>query len=367
MLESIEQKGVCLKMKILMLVNWKIEYCNSNPMDKQPPDYKARDEDYWFFRYFKKKPEVDVIDITSFPRLENFEKNRLHFYVWQALKAIPNLNQYDLIVSHGMQSAIVICFWRRFFKTKAKHIVFDIGSFASASESGFQLKLMQFASKSLDGLIHHMRSQKEYYERFFPWVAKKSIFIRYGVDFDLFGVMPEKKKPKNPYIVCAGRDKCDWDTVVEAYRRNKVDLELHLIGGREARFEDIKGVVQIPYLPIKDFIDQVYNAEFCVLPLETVPFSFGQMRLLQQMALKKCVIVSDAPSILDYVEAGRTAFIYRNHNVAALKEKIEMVCLNYEKRKEIEENAYQFVKNICNEQKMAEKIEKYFKRILNKN
>ena len=33
---------------------------------------------------------------------------------------------------------------------KAKHIVFDIGSFASASESGFSLKLMQFASKSLD-------------------------------------------------------------------------------------------------------------------------------------------------------------------------------------------------------------------------
>ena len=26
-------------MKILMLVNWKIEYCDARPSDKQPPDY----------------------------------------------------------------------------------------------------------------------------------------------------------------------------------------------------------------------------------------------------------------------------------------------------------------------------------------
>ena len=50
-------------MKILMLVNWKIEYCNSIPKSKQPPDYCIKGEDYWFYRYFKNKPEVDVIDI----------------------------------------------------------------------------------------------------------------------------------------------------------------------------------------------------------------------------------------------------------------------------------------------------------------
>ena len=60
-------------MKILMLVNWKIEYCEEKPADKQPPDYKVEGKDYWFYRYFKNKPEVDVIDIRSFPWLESFE------------------------------------------------------------------------------------------------------------------------------------------------------------------------------------------------------------------------------------------------------------------------------------------------------
>jgi len=353
-------------MKILMLVNWKIEYCDEKPADKQPPDYKVEGKDYWFYRYFKKKPEVDVIDIRSFPWLENFERNKLHFYIWQAIRAIPKLNQYDLIVSHGMPSAIVICLWRRFFKTKAKHVVFDIGSFASASESGFSLKLMQFASKSLDGLIYHMRAQRVYYEKFFPWIVDKSQFIKFGADFDFFGSDRKINSIGRKYIVCAGKNKCDWDTVVKAYKESKIDLDLHLIGGKEERFENISGVVQIPYLPINDFIEQVHGAEFCVLPLEPVPFSFGQMRLLQQMALKKCVIVSNAPSILDYVEDGITAKVYKTHYQEELKRIMWWAVENERGRENIANNAYNFVKDECNEEKMASNIECFNMKLLNK-
>lgn len=347
-------------MKILMLVNWKIEYCKEKPADKQPPDYKVEGKDYWFYRYFKNKPEVEVLDIRSFPWLENFERNKLHFYIWQAIRAISKLNQYDLIVSHGMPSAVVVCLWRRFFKTKAKHIVFDIGSFASASESGFSLRLMQFASKSLDGLIYHMSAQKSYYEKFFPWIVGKSKFIRYGADFDFFGIGQETESLTSPYIVCAGKNKCDWDTVVKAYKASNIEMELHLIGGKDERFENIKGVIQIPYLPINEFIEQVKEANFCILPLEPVPFSFGQMRLLQQMALRKCVIVSNAPSITDYVEDGRTALVYRSADVEDLCNKITILNADNEEREKIETKAFEFVKKICNERKMAEEIENFF-------
>ena len=353
-------------MKILMLVNWRIKYCDEKPADKQPPDYKVEGKDYWFYRYFKNKPEVDVIDIRSFPWLENFERNKLHFYIWQAIRAIPKLNQYDLIVSHGMPSAIVICLWRRFFKTKAKHVVFDIGSFASASESGFSLKLMQFASKSVDGLIYQMSAQRIYYEKFFPWIVDKSQFIKFGADFDFFGSDRKINSIGRKYIVCAGKNKCDWDTVVKAYKESKIDLDLHLIGGKEERFENISGVVQIPYLPINDFIEQVHGAEFCVLPLEPVPFSFGQMRLLQQMALKKCVIVSNAPSILDYVEDGITAKVYKTHHQEELKRIMRWAVEKERGRENIANNAYNFVKDECNEEKMANNIECFNMKLLNK-
>lgn len=61
-------------MKILMLVNWKVEYTSCTPKDKQPPDYVADGEKYWFFRYFPDAIQADVIDIRSFSALEHFEK-----------------------------------------------------------------------------------------------------------------------------------------------------------------------------------------------------------------------------------------------------------------------------------------------------
>ena len=102
-------------MKILMLVNWKVAYENQIPEGKQPPDYVVPGQKYWFFRYLSDDISVDVVDIRSFPWLERFEKEKIRFYIWQTLKVLPKLNQYDLVLSHGMQSGIVLCLWRRLF------------------------------------------------------------------------------------------------------------------------------------------------------------------------------------------------------------------------------------------------------------
>ena len=140
-------------MKILMLVNWKVERCKAKPDKKQPADFLVDGEPYWFYKYFSSNVQVDVIDVSHIKWIEDIERNVFHVHVTQGIKAIPKLDKYDLVVSHGMTSAVVIALWRRFFKTKAKHIVFDIGCFNSAAKSGFVMKLMQFASKSIDFII----------------------------------------------------------------------------------------------------------------------------------------------------------------------------------------------------------------------
>ena len=80
-------------MRILMLVNWKVEYTKDIPCDKQPPDYLAEGKPYWFFRYFEngqgEEYLVDVVDIRSFTIIEKFEKNKLRFYIWQTLRVLP--------------------------------------------------------------------------------------------------------------------------------------------------------------------------------------------------------------------------------------------------------------------------------------
>lgn len=352
-------------MKILMLVNWKIEYCNSVPKSKQPPDYCIKGEDYWFYRYFKNKPEVDVIDISSFPALENFEKNKLHFYIHQGLKAVPRLDKYDLVVSHGMPSAVIVALWQRLFKKRVKHIVFDIGCFNSAAESGRIMKIMQKISNSIDGIIYHTKCQKEYYEKYYPWLANESEFIRFGTDLEFFDSDKLKKSSDyGKYIVCIGASRRDWDTLIKAYKLLDTDLELRIIGHTDEKYNSIKGVKQIPFIPVTDMINQIYNARLCVLPLESFNYSYGQMTFLQQMALGKCVIAANVPSLNGYAEDKKTAVFYEAKNENSLADAVNFVLDNPKEEAKIISNARDYLKNECNEKIMAEQIENFYLKIL---
>lgn len=353
-------------MRILMLVNWKIQYCSEIPADKQPPDYYVENEPYWFYRYFSEEHEIDVVGMKSFKWLEHFEQFKLRFYLSQTLKVVTRLHKYDLIVSHSMQSGVAISLLRRFIKTKAKHIVFDIGSFASASEQGLALKLMQFASKSIDGIIYHTSSQRDYYQKFFPWIVEKSKFIRFGTDLQFFN--PSEltgKSDKDSYIVCVGYSKRDWDTLVEAYKLLKTDVKLRLVGHVEEKYTSVRGVEQIPFVPIKEAIDQINNALFSVLPLESFNYSYGQMTLMQQMALKKCVLTARVPSLVDYIEDMKTAVLYEPKSICDLAEKMELLIRNDELRNEIGNNAADYLMNECNEQTMAIEVEKFYNKVIN--
>lgn len=362
-------------MKVLMLVNWKIEYVDKAPEDKQPPDYFIKGRPYWFFRYFPDVNDwqVDVVDISSFPALEHFEKDKIRFYVWQTLKVLPKLNRYDLVLSHGMQSGIVLCLFRRLFgKGRYKHIVFDIGGFNSAREEGRALKLMQFASKSLDGVIYHTKRQIEYYRKCHPWLLERSGYIAFGTDTEYFQPTGEECDRENPYILCVGYHKRDWDTLLKAYeilREKWKGLEkfphLKLIGRKELG-RKYEGVDTVSTVPIKELIAEIERAAFCILPLESFLYSFGQMTLLQQMLLEKAVIVADVPSVHEYISDGSNGLFYKPQNVPELIEKMKELIENPEICKELGTHARKSVVEHWNEKKMAEEIYCFFGEILNR-
>lgn len=368
--------------QILMLVNWKVEYGAERPKGKQPPDYYMSGEPYWFFRWFRREVHVDVVDIRSCTWLENVEKNKLRFYIWQTLRIIPRMHHYDIIISHGAQSGIVLSLWRRLFRGKEKHLLFDIGAFNSAAESGAALKLMQKASKSLDGVIYHTSGQIDYYKKCFPWLVDKSKFIRFGTDSIYFS--RENRNKEENYILCVGYQKRDWNTLISAYdlmvkelerQGNESEIpELRLIGKSEivamrddGRRNENRGCGRISaygFMPLEELISNIQNCMFAVLPLENCNYSFGQMTLLQQMALGKPVIAARVPSMIDYIEEGKTALCYTAGDAADLCEKMLHLYCSGESRKQIGELAALYVKNQYNEQTMARQIEDYIEQIL---
>lgn len=351
--------------KVLMLVNWKVRFCAKKPADLQPPDYYTEEEPYWFYRYFKDDWDVDVIDVRSLPAIESFEKNKLRFYVLQTLRAIPRLGQYDLIVSHGMQSGVVLSLWRRLFMTKAKHVVFDIGSFASASERGAALKLMQVASKSIDGLIYHTSSQIDYYREFFPWLVDKSKFIPFGTDLEFFQSNDvEAYEDGTPYFTCIGAGKRDWDTLVEAYKGLDTDVRLKIIGHVDEKYADVSGVDMIPQVPVKVMKSYIKGALFCALPLEVYNYSYGQMTFMQQMAMGKCVVAAKAPSLVDYAVDNNSAVFYRPGDAEDCRDKLLLAINDETTRDAVALHAPLYLAQNRNEEIMAADIETFFGEVL---
>jgi len=347
-----------------MLVNWKVDYINNNTLEnKQPPDYYSPKQPYWFYRYFKENVTVDVIDVSSFSILEKFEKKVMRFYFIQALRAIPKLNKYDLVVSHGMQSGIVIALIRCFKKSRAKHIVFDIGAFNSAAEHGIALRLMQFASKSIDGIIYHTSSQIDYYKSFFPWLVSKSRFIKFGTDAEFFGdnIANLKYDTDEPFCLCVGYSKRDWKTLITAFTNAGFsNLKLKLIGNVDPDLNKYENVIQMPFIQINDLKKQIQNSKFAVLPLKSFNYSYGQMTLMQQMAIGKCVIMAKVPSLVDYAIDGYNCVCYEPEDVNDLKSKMIHVNEDDTFRERIGMNAAHYIKESCNEKIMATEVENYY-------
>ena len=366
--------------KILMLVNWKVSRSEQVLEGKQPPDYVVKGQPYWFYRYFQNEVQVDILDISSLPVIEKFERDKLRFYVLQALRAIPRMYQYDLVISHGMQSGVVVSLWRRFFPGRCKHIVFEIGSFNSASESGSALKLMQFASRSIDGLIYHTGTQIEYYKKCFPWLTDRAHFVKFGTDSLFFGAQ-EVKAAQEAVLLCVGYIKRDWDTLINAYARFAVQLKekcgqdivvptLKLVGkaeceeAAEVKLPEGAKIELVPYIPMQGLMEEIRKAVFCILPLENFNYSFGQMTLLQQMAMGKAVLTARVCSMLDYVEDGRNALFYTAKDTVDLSDKMLLLWKDEILRATLGANAAAYVRKEHNEKDMAEQIEKVYQDVL---
>lgn len=345
-------------MRILFLPNWKVKKCDEAPEDLQAPDYYAKNEKYWFFKYFKEDVQIDIIDIGTNRTIEKIERTKLHFYPIQSIKAFFKMNNYDIIISHGMPSAIFLALLRRIFHSKrSKHIVFDIGCFNSAAESGKIMKFNQFASKSIDGIICHESMQLDYYKKYYPWLYKKSVFIPFGTDLNYFKRDEENNIEKENYILSIGYSQRDNETMIKAYSQIDTDTKLVIIGIGNKNIG--KNIIGIPSIPKRELNKAIQKSKFCILPLEYKNYSFGQMTLLQQMYYRKLVITSAVPSMLDYVVDGKNAILYESKNVKDLKEKIITVLNNNEIQNNIGQTAKECIKMNFNEMNMAAKIEEF--------
>ena len=354
-------------MNILMLVNWEIHYLSENREDIQPPDKVVEGKKYWFFRYWPSSDiHVDVIDFSRLPFLHYLEKNKLKFYILQILKAIPISKNYDLIISHSAQSAIFLSFLRRIVnKRRPPHIVIDPGCFNGARDSKFETSLIRYASKSINGLIYHSTIQEKYYKKHLPFLKRK--FIPFGVDTDFF--KPMDNTTEENYVVSVGYMKRDYATLLNVWSQISTKTRLRIVGIKN-KSSYIKNYAVPTNVELYDRVSinklklLIAEAKFVVLPLPYYKYSYGQMTLLQSMAMAKAVIVTKTPSTKDYIINGKDVLFVEPYNIGDMRDKIECLLDNPLLVKSLSKQARKTVEQKFNEKIMAQKIYAFANKII---
>ena len=345
-------------MKILLLINWKITYCDTIPENLQPSDYSCKEEAFWFFKYFDNVPDVDVIDISSPTWIEKIEKKiRFHFY--QTLRILNRINKYDLIFVHGSNSAMLLCALKRMFKIKTPPILdVDISSFHQAYTKGIMHRLAQFSSKEFDYMVYHTSSQKQYYAVNFPWLSEKSKFIPLAVDYKYWTKKEYPQiKERDSYIICVGYRKRDWDTLLKAYNIAGIKEKLYLIGNPNIECDN-KNVVVMPFMKIDELMTYIKNCRYSVIPLDDFNYSFGQLTLLQQMALGTPILAADVPAIRDYAGVSSGVQLYKAYDIEDLAFNLtDMSQKSQDKINKMRNSNICVIKNELSEESMAKRFE----------
>jgi len=344
--------------KVLMLVNWYVHREDNLSQYLQSPNILKKDEKYWFFKHWPEEDiDIDIIDYSKLPLIHTIEKDLLRFYIVQILKASPRLHRYDLIISHGAQSAILLAFMRSILGIKhPPHIIIDVGCLNGGRSRQPELSLFKLAMRSLSSLIYHVSSQKDHYERYFPFLSDKAFYIPFGVDTDFF--VPVDVKLEN-YILAVGYKFRDWKTLMQAFKDIGKDIKLKIVGPkrRDIEIENIPlNVSHQPYVSITILKDLIAKAKIIVLPLVDIPYAHGQMSLLQSMAMGKAVIVTKVPATIDYVVDGENALLVNVYDSEDMRNKIELLLNNPQEISRLGRNARKSVEEKFNEKNMAENI-----------
>ena len=304
-------------MKILFIPNWKVLKLNYDNKEIQSPDKIVANTPYWFFKYFPINTQVSIIDIGEYFIFSKIEK-KIKFYIIQPIKAFYARNKYDVVISHGAQSGLLYELLSSFTSQKPQHILFDIGGLNGAKSNKIESNIIKFALRKKPTIIIHSSNQTLLYERLYPKLLPKVKFIPFGVDFEYFKNI-STHNIIGEYVMSFGYYKRDYPTLLSVWKDYKIQTCLKIVGFIADKMQ-YENVTFINKLPFYNLVKMINNSKIIIIPLPEYNYSYGQMSILQSMALGKVVITMKTTSTVDYIKNAPGVFAVPVNSKAALAE-----------------------------------------------
>lgn len=183
---------------------------------------------------------------------------------------------------------------------------------------------VNFCYKKVSHIIVYGESEISYYSSVFPSLASKFKFIEYGRDFHYTN--KKEFKYSSTYIASGGRSNRNYQTLCDAFEiiaEKYPDLGC-LVATRPECIQESMNRSKVKFIygiTLNQFGSFIENSDLFVLPLKNTNLSAGHMSMMEAMALEKPILVTDIPSIKDYVNESEV-FFYNPDNPRDLASQI---------------------------------------------
>jgi glycosyltransferase involved in cell wall biosynthesis len=252
----------------------------------------------------------------------------------------------DAVVLGSDIEVLVFALVRALFRRKSIRLV--LGSFIFTSRSSkWQNRLRkayyQFVLSQVDVAIVHSRLEVDRYARLLAGGPTKFRFVPWGTSLDLRTKLLGNARfapGLGNQIVTAGKSGRDYVTLFQAM--TGVPSELRVICDYLTVQPDRHSSARITHLSNcygEDYLRELINASLVIVPLAVGDISAGQMVLIQAMGLGKAILVTDTPTIRDYVTDRQNAWVVPRSDVSAMHTAIVQLLEDATERERLGRNA----------------------------
>ncbi len=302
--------------------------------------------------------------LVGWPRLGLFSLKS----AWRSLHSSP---RPDAVVVSSHIEVLAYALMRRLV-LKSKTRIYLLGFIYTRRSNplidNLRRLYYRFVFSLIDGIICFSELEIERYRMLFPNAKDKFCHIPYGLHIDGYEEHAAHcGEAEGKHVFSAGRSGRDYRTLFEAFGR--MDHPLHVVCDSEAALSGCANSRNITVLKncYDDcYVEELRNASVVAVPLAVSDISAGQMVLVQAMAYCKPLVVTETPTISDYLIDGTNALLVPRGDANAMQRAIERLLEDRELASRLADNAFKsyktkhcmraYVGNIVNAVNLNEKI-----------
>lgn len=245
-------------------------------------------------------------------------KRYFHYFIFP-LSLFFRRKKFNAIISWQQFYGLIYAFYSRLFHVKKRHPLI-VMTFIYKDKGGALGKIYKrfmsyiVTSKYIDKFIVFNSKECVYYSNLFKVPFEKFVFLPLGVE----DVSERFSIEKGGRLLSVGRSNRDYDFLISALQGTEYQIDILC----DNLHVDTTDKIKIYTDKHGDDYFEILSKCFCVIiPLKDINISSGQLVITQAMMMGKPIIITDVPSVYDYVENEKTALCIKNNK----KELIEAI------------------------------------------